>query len=173
MMWRPFYLIVIQCAGSTTINLCKWQSKPCYEKSYHWKQIPGVQSTTDIQSYKSLTKPQYHNENIGIQHPEDCLRAKVHIKRNFQFPDGSRELDHIAKRSFLHTLKTLHDKPHMAAEVTYKLRADVNNGVLVKLTEFLKLPEVIEAGITQGCPKVHHTCSITHGSQCQLKIITS
>ena len=36
----------------------------------------------------------------------------------------------------------------MAAEVTYKLRADVNNGVLVKLTEFLKLPDVIEAGIT-------------------------
>ena len=36
----------------------------------------------------------------------------------------------------------------MAAEVTYKLRADVNNGVLVKITEFLKLPEVIQAGIT-------------------------
>ena len=35
----------------------------------------------------------------------------------------------------------------MAAEVTYKLRADVNNGVLVKLTEFLKLPEVVKAGI--------------------------
>ena len=36
----------------------------------------------------------------------------------------------------------------MAAEVTYKLRADINNGVLVNLTEFLKLPEVIEARIT-------------------------
>ena len=36
----------------------------------------------------------------------------------------------------------------MAAEATYKLRADVNNGVLVKLTKFLQLPEVIEAGIT-------------------------
>ena len=36
----------------------------------------------------------------------------------------------------------------MAAEVTYKLRADVNNGVLVKLKDFLKLPEVLEAGIT-------------------------
>ena len=36
----------------------------------------------------------------------------------------------------------------MAAEVTYKLRADVSNGVLVKLIDFLKLPEVIQAGIT-------------------------
>ena len=35
----------------------------------------------------------------------------------------------------------------MAAEVTYKLRADVDNGVLLKLTEFLILPEVIQAGI--------------------------
>ena len=36
----------------------------------------------------------------------------------------------------------------MAAEATYKLRADVNNGVLVKLTKFFQLPEVIEARIT-------------------------
>ena len=50
--------------------------------------------------------------------------------------------------SSLQALKTLQDKPHMTAEVTYKLRADVNNGVLVKLIEFLKLPEVIQAGIT-------------------------
>ena len=35
----------------------------------------------------------------------------------------------------------------MAAEVTYKVRADVDNEILVKLTDFLKLPEVIEAKI--------------------------
>ena len=51
-------------------------------------------------------------------------------------------------RSVLQALKTLDDKPNMAAEITYKLRADANNGILVKLSEFLKLPEVIEAGIT-------------------------
>ena len=36
----------------------------------------------------------------------------------------------------------------MAAEITYELRADADNGILVKLSEFLQLPEVIEAGIT-------------------------
>ena len=36
----------------------------------------------------------------------------------------------------------------MAAEVTYKLREDVNNGILVKLSDFIKLPEVIKEGIT-------------------------
>ena len=42
----------------------------------------------------------------------------------------------------------------MAAELTYKLKADVNNGVLVKLTDFIKLPEVIEAGITLETAKL-------------------
>ena len=36
----------------------------------------------------------------------------------------------------------------MAAEITYKLRADAKNGILVKLSDFLKLPEVIKEGIT-------------------------
>ena len=36
----------------------------------------------------------------------------------------------------------------MAAKITYKLRADADNGILVKLSEFLQLPEVIEARIT-------------------------
>ena len=48
----------------------------------------------------------------------------------------------------MQALKTLKDKPNIAAEITYKLRADTNNGILVKLSEFLKFPEVIEAGIT-------------------------
>ena len=58
------------------------------------------------------------------------------------------EFNHIAKRSSLQALKTLDDKPHMAAEITYKLRADANKGILVKLSDFLKFPEVIEAGIS-------------------------
>ena len=36
----------------------------------------------------------------------------------------------------------------MGAEVTYNLRADVDNGVLLKLREFLRLPEVVTTGIT-------------------------
>ena len=58
------------------------------------------------------------------------------------------EFNYIEKRSSLQAIKTLHDKQNMAANVIYKLRANANNGILVKLSEFLKLPEVIEAGIT-------------------------
>ena len=102
----------------------------------------------DIKPYADLVKPYYHLENIEIQHPEDRPKGKVHIKRVFQFSEGSKEFNHVTKKSSLQALKTLQDKTHMAAEVTYKLRADVNKGVLVKLTDFLKLPEVIKARIT-------------------------
>ena len=36
----------------------------------------------------------------------------------------------------------------MAAEVSYKLKVDVNNGNLVKITDFIQPPGVIEAEIT-------------------------
>ena len=70
--------------------------------------------------------------------------------------------------SSLSALRTLQDKPAMAEEVTYKLRADANNGVLIKLSEFLKLPEVKQAGITMEnaqefiCPAPLHL--VTNGN---------
>ena len=102
----------------------------------------------EIAPYTTLTKPYYHVENLGLKHPANRPQGQVHIKRVFQFPQVNAEFNYVAKRSALQALKTLDDKPNMAAEMTYKLRADVNNGILVKLSEFLKLPEVVEAGIT-------------------------
>ena len=102
----------------------------------------------DKHPYAALDKPYYHIENIGLKHPANRPQGQVHIKRVFQFPQGNTEFNYIAKRSALQALKTLNDKPNMAAEITYKLRADANNGILVKLSDFLKFPEVIEAGIT-------------------------
>ena len=102
----------------------------------------------DIPPYTELSKPYYHMDNLGMKHPSNRPQGKVHIKRVFQFPEGGTKFKRIAKRSSLQALKTLDDKPHMAAEVTYKLRADVNNGILVKLSDFIRLPEVIQEGIT-------------------------
>ena len=45
------------------------------------------------------------------------------------------------------------------AKVTYKLGTDVNNRILVKLTDFLKLPSVI-VDHTLKKLKIHHTCSL-------------
>ena len=119
-----------------------------YRKSCYWKQNKDTSMDMEIAPYTTLTKPYYHIENLGLKHPANRPQGKVHFKRVFQFPQGNAEFNYIAKRSALQALKTLDDKPNMAEEVTYKLRADVNNGILVKLSEFLKLPEVVEAGIT-------------------------
>ena len=90
-----------------------------------------------------LQAEQGHQYRHGVKHPGNRPQGKVHLKRVFQFPQGSAELNKIAKRSALQALKALDDKPNMAGEVTYKLRADVNNGILVKLSEFCKLLEVV------------------------------
>ena len=68
-----------------------------YRKSCHWKRVNGTSVTMNIKPYVQLDKPYYHMENIGIQHPENRPRGKVHIKRVFQFPEGSREFNFIAR----------------------------------------------------------------------------
>merc|ERR1711962_1231259 len=72
---------------------------------------------------------------------------------------------------------TLKDKPAMAKEVTYKLKADVNNGVLIKLSDFLKLPEVMEAGITMEnakdfiCPAPLHLVANANSKSSPVRMV--
>ena len=121
-----------------------------FMKSCKWKQCQGTVLSMDIDPYKNLETPYYCPQHLGrLKHPENRPRGQIHIKRVFQFPQGNKEFIHSAKMSSLSALRTLQDKPYMAAEVTYKLRADVTNGVLLKLKDFLKLPEVHEAGISK------------------------
>ena len=85
-----------------------------YKKSCHWKRIPGSSQTMDIEPYRDLTTPYYYMENLGIKHPSNRPRGQVHIKRVFQFPQGSREFTHGARMNSLSALRTLQDKPAMA-----------------------------------------------------------
>ena len=67
----------------------------------------------------------------------------------------------------------------MAAEITYKLRADAINGILFKLTELLKLPEVIEAGVTLEearkmiTPAPIHMVSNVNSKSSQVRIVVA
>ena len=119
-----------------------------YKKSCYWERILGTCSDMDNPPYTELSKPYYHMDNLGMKHPSNRHQGKVHIKRVFQFPEGGTKFNRIEKRSSLQALKTLDNKPHMAAEVTCKLRANVKNGIVVKLSDFIKLPEVIQEDIT-------------------------
>ena len=91
-----------------------------YRKSCYWKRNKDTSIDMDIHPYATLNKPYYHVENIGLKHPANRPQGQVHIKRVFQFPQGNAEFNYIAKRSALQALKTLDDKPNMAAEITYK-----------------------------------------------------
>ena len=131
----------------------------------------------DIEPYKSLKNPYYHIENLGIQHPPNRPRGQVHIKRVFKFPQGNKEFTYTAKMSSLSALRTLKDKPAMAKEVTYKLRADVTNGVLVKLSDFLQLPEVKQARITMEnakefiCPAPLHLVANVNSKSSPVRMV--
>ena len=148
-----------------------------YKKSCYWKQVPESTLSMDIEPYKDLQTPYYNTENLGIQHPPNRPRGQVHIKRVFKPPQGNKEFAYTAKMSSLSALKTLMDKPAMAKEVTHKLRADVNNGVLIKLSDFLKLPEVIEAGITMEnakefiCPAPLHLVSNANSKSSPVRMV--
>ena len=89
-----------------------------YRKSYYWKKNKDTSMDMDIPPYMTLTKPYYHVENLGLKHPANRPQGQVHIKRVFQFPQGNAEFNYIAKQSALQALKTLDDKPNMAAKIT-------------------------------------------------------
>ena len=148
-----------------------------YKKSCHWRQSPGSTLSMDIKPYNTLLAPYYYPQHLGIIHPQDRPRGQVHIKRVFQFPQGSKEFTHTAKMSSLSALKTLQNKPAMAKELTYKLRADVTNGVLLKLKDFLQLPEVKEAGLTMKnaqnfiCPAPLHMVANVNSKSSPVRMV--
>ena len=93
------------CSKCSTAN--KYFSSPepfvqdLYQKSCKWKKLPNASTTMDIPPYQNLQKPYYHMQNIKIEHPESRPRGKVHLKRVFQFPEGNKEFNHMAKKSSL------------------------------------------------------------------------
>ena len=148
-----------------------------YKKSCHWKQSLESTLSMDIKPYNTLTTPYYYPQHLGMVHPHNRPRGQVHIKRVFQFPQGNKEFTHTAKMSSLSALKTLQNKPAMAKELTYKLRADVTNGVLLKLKDFLQLPEVIEAGLTMKnvqdfiCPAPLHMVANVNSKSSPVRMV--
>ena len=149
-----------------------------FKKSCNWKQCPGTELSMNMDPYRSLKTPYYYPQHVGkIKHPEDRPRGQIHIKRVFQFPLGNREFIHSAKMSSLSALRTLQDKPYMAAEITYKLKADVTSGVLLKLRDFLKLPEVHQAGISKKnvqnyiCPAPLHMVANINSKSSPVRLV--
>ena len=64
--------------------------------------------------------------------------------------------------SSLSALKRLQNKPYMCAELAHKLAEDVDQKVLIKLDDYLKLPEVKQAGITRETAHANIVPSVIH-----------
>ena len=96
----------------------------------------------DMSPYKELTIPIYDIRNVNISHPAERPRGKIHLCRE---SSDIIKKDHFVRTaciSSLSALTRLKNKPFMCSELAHKLAEDVNQGVLVKLEDYLKLPEV-------------------------------
>ena len=102
----------------------------------------------DIDPYRSLKLPIFDVSNIGVQHPPNRPCGKIHLKRQASPIHEKNTFVRTARYSSLSALKKLKNKPHMSRELGFKLSQDVDSGVLLKISDFLELPEVKAAGIT-------------------------
>ena len=103
----------------------------------------------DLPPYNELTVPIFDIRNISISHPDDSPRGKIHLCR--EASDIIRK-DHFVKTariSLLSALSRLKNKPFMCQELAHKLAEDIDQGVLMKLDDYLELPEVKNLGITR------------------------
>ena len=63
--------------------------------------------------------------------------GKIHLVREVSEVKERSSFMQAARVSSLSALKRLANKPYMSQEIAFKLSEDVNQGVLVKLQDFL------------------------------------
>ena len=120
-----------------------------YVKNSKWILNEDSKLTMDMSPYKDLTIPIFDIRNINISHPDDRPRGKIYLCRESSDIIRKEHFVRTTRISSLSALKRLQNKPYMCAELAHKLAEDVDQKVLIKLDDYLKLPEVKQAGITR------------------------
>ena len=133
-----------------------------YVKNSKWILNSDSKLTMEISPYKDLTIPIFDISNINISHPENRPRGKIHLCRELSDIIRKEHFVHAARVSSLSALKRLKDKPYMCAELAHKLAEDVDQKVLIKLDDYLELPEVKRAGITRETAHANIVPSAIH-----------
>ena len=110
-----------------------------YIKNSSWKLNAGLILSLDREPYKYLKIPLFDIWNVGIQYPLQRPRGKIHIVRESSDILEKPSFVNTARISSISALRKLQGKPNMANEIAHKLSEDVDKGVLVKLSDFLKL----------------------------------
>ena len=119
-----------------------------YVKNSKWILNSDSKLTMDIFPYNELTISIYDVRNVSMSHPADRPRGKIHLCREASNIIKKEHFVRTAHISLLSALKRLQNKPFMCAELAHKLSEDVDQVVLVKLEDYLKLPEIKKLGIT-------------------------
>ena len=150
-MIEKFSLTPILCSkcSDLTQHLMdpEFYTNELYVKNARWVRNKDAVCTMDIPPYNELTLPIYDIANIKVRHPANRIMGKIHLVREVSEVKQRSTFMQAARISSLSALKKLADKPFMSKEIGFKLSEDVNQGVLVKLKDFLQLEEVKKLGI--------------------------
>ena len=116
----------------------------------------------DISPYKELTIPIFDIRNINISHPADRPRGKIYLCRESSDIIKKEHFVRTARISSLSALKRWENKPFMYTELAHKLAEDVDQKDLIKLDDYLKLPEVKQRGVTRETAHANIVPSAIH-----------
>ena len=153
-MVEKFALNPIQC------NTCNDLSKVFMNPEYHYNELYVKNAkwvlnknsilSMDVEPYKSLTIPLYDMRNINFKHTKSRPRGKIHVKREISDVEDKSSFVQAARTSSTYVLKRLVGKPAISKEIAFKLSEDIDQGILLKLEDFLNLDEVKQKGINKN-----------------------
>ena len=115
------------------------------EKSIKWVKNP---KSVMENPFPSLKTPYWEPANVSISHPDSRPRGSIQVFRIYQNIDNEESFKSIARHATSSVLRNLKNRPLAVEELSYKIKQDVDNNLLVPLDEFLKRPEVIAQGFT-------------------------
>ena len=107
-----------------------------YIRNSSWKLNKDSVLSLEMEPYKSLKIPLFDIRNVAIKHPLDRPRGKIHIVRESSDILEKRSFVNTARISSISALRKLEGKPQIASEIAHKLSEDVDQGVLVRLSDF-------------------------------------
>ena len=152
-MVERFALNPIQC------NSCNDLSKVFMNPEYHYNELYVRNArwvlnknsilSMDVEPYKSLKIPLFDIRNINFKHSKTRPRGKIHIRREISDVKDKFPFVQAARTSSTYVLKKLVGKPAISKEIAFKLSEDIDQGILLKLDDFLKLDEVKKEGINR------------------------
>ena len=126
--------------------------KKMSEDKIQWIQDPEAKMECPHPSLKTpIFDPSNADIEVNPQRPKGVIKAT----RLYKEVQDTTEFTQIAKHATLSVLKGLRGKPLSSQELNYKIRLDIDQGVLVPLEDFLQRDVIKKRGINAGNIQEH------------------